>query len=47
VGAAETVARIEIDPEEMGLSARNIDIPVVGDCKSRVSSLMGCTIHAA
>jgi thiamine pyrophosphate-dependent acetolactate synthase large subunit-like protein len=28
------IARIEIDPEEMGNSARNIDLPIVGDCKS-------------
>ena len=29
-----TIARIEIDPEELGMSARNVDIPVVGDCRS-------------
>jgi len=29
--ASAKTARIEIDPEEMGTSARNIDIPVVGD----------------
>src|SRR6266404_3745679 len=28
------IARIEIDSEELGMSARNVDIPVVGDCKS-------------
>ena len=33
-GAAATIVRIDIDPEEMGTSARNIDIPIVGDCKS-------------
>jgi thiamine pyrophosphate-dependent acetolactate synthase large subunit-like protein len=33
------LARIEIDPEELGLSARNIDIPVVGDCKSVLQQL--------
>ena len=33
------IARIEIDPEEMGLSARNIDLPVVGDCKSVLQQL--------
>jgi thiamine pyrophosphate-dependent acetolactate synthase large subunit-like protein len=32
-------ARIDIDPEEMGNSARNIDIPVVGDCKSVLQQL--------
>jgi thiamine pyrophosphate-dependent acetolactate synthase large subunit-like protein len=37
-GAAK-VARIDIDPEEMGNSARNIDIPVVGDCKSVLQQL--------
>jgi len=37
--ADATVARIDIDPEEMGLSARNIDIPVVGDCKSVLQQL--------
>ena len=33
-GPNAKVARIEIDPEEMGNSARNIDLPIVGDCKS-------------
>jgi thiamine pyrophosphate-dependent acetolactate synthase large subunit-like protein len=33
-GATAKVARIDIDPEEMGNSAHNIDLPVVGDCKS-------------
>jgi thiamine pyrophosphate-dependent acetolactate synthase large subunit-like protein len=33
------IARIDIDPEEMGNSARNIDIPVVGDCKSVLTQL--------
>src|SRR5499433_1783973 len=37
--AAAKIARIEIDPEEMGNSARNIDIPVVGDCKSVLQQL--------
>ena len=34
------VARIEIDPAEMGCSARDIDIPVVGDCKSVLTQLI-------
>ncbi len=34
------VARIDIDPEEMGMSARNIDLPVVGDCKSVLTQLI-------
>jgi thiamine pyrophosphate-dependent acetolactate synthase large subunit-like protein len=33
------IARIEIDPEELGASARNIDIPIVGDCKSVLQQL--------
>jgi thiamine pyrophosphate-dependent acetolactate synthase large subunit-like protein len=37
--AEAKIARIEIDPEEMGLSARNIDIPIVGDCKSVLQQL--------
>ncbi len=38
-GPQAKVARIDIDPEEMGNSARNIDIPVVGDCKSVLQQL--------
>jgi len=37
--AAAKIARIDIDPEEMGNSARSIDIPVVGDCKSVLQQL--------
>src|SRR5215469_15070948 len=37
--AAAKVARIDIDPEEMGNSARNIDLPIVGDCKSVLQQL--------
>ena len=37
--AEAKIARIEIDPEELGLSARNIDIPIVGDCKSVLQQL--------
>jgi thiamine pyrophosphate-dependent acetolactate synthase large subunit-like protein len=37
--ADATVARIDIDAEEMGNSARNIDIPIVGDCKSVLQQL--------
>jgi thiamine pyrophosphate-dependent acetolactate synthase large subunit-like protein len=38
--AAAKVARIDIDiPEEMGNLARNIDIPIVGDCKSVLQQL--------
>src|ERR1700736_3778649 len=35
-----TIARIEIDPEELGMSARNVDIPIVGDCKSVLQQLI-------
>src|SRR5437868_3975468 len=35
-----TIARIEIDPEELGTSARNVDIPIVGDCKSVLQQLI-------
>jgi thiamine pyrophosphate-dependent acetolactate synthase large subunit-like protein len=38
-GAEAKIARIEIDPEELGTSARNIDIPIVGDCKSVLQQL--------
>src|SRR5438105_7636048 len=34
------IARIEIDSEELGMSARNGDIPVVGDCKSVLQELV-------
>jgi len=34
------IARIEIDAEELGMSARNVDIPVVGDCKSVLQQLI-------
>ncbi len=37
--AEAKVARIDIDPEEMGNSARNIDLPIVGDCKSVLQQL--------
>jgi len=28
-------------PEELGLSARNVDVPIVGDCKSVLKQLIG------
>jgi len=34
------IARIEIDSEELGMSARNVDIPIVGDCKSVLQQLI-------
>jgi thiamine pyrophosphate-dependent acetolactate synthase large subunit-like protein len=39
-GANAKIARIEIDAEEMGRSARNVDIPVLGDCKSVLEQLI-------
>src|SRR5439155_21545283 len=39
VSADAKIAVIEIDPEELGASARNIDIPIVGDCKSVLQQL--------
>jgi thiamine pyrophosphate-dependent acetolactate synthase large subunit-like protein len=39
-GANAKIARIEIDAEELGRSARNIDIPVLGDCKSVLEQLI-------
>lgn len=39
-GANAKIARIEIDAEELGRSARNVDIPVLGDCKSVLEQLL-------
>ncbi len=39
-GASAKIARIEIDAEELGRSARNVDIPVLGDCKSVLEQLI-------
>jgi len=39
-GANAKIARIEIDAEELGMSARNVDIPIVGDCKSVLQQLL-------
>jgi thiamine pyrophosphate-dependent acetolactate synthase large subunit-like protein len=39
-GAHAKIARIEIDAEELGMSARNVDIPIVGDCKSVLQQLL-------
>ena len=39
-GADAKIARIEIDAEELGMSARNVDIPIVGDCKSVLQQLI-------
>ncbi|HEX5325568.1 MAG TPA: thiamine pyrophosphate-binding protein, partial [Acetobacteraceae bacterium] len=32
-GANATIARIDIDPDEIATAARFVDIPIVGDCK--------------
>lgn len=32
-GANATIARVDIDPDEIATAARFVDIPVVGDCK--------------
>ncbi len=32
-GANATIARIDIDPDEIATAARYVDIPIVGDCK--------------
>src|SRR5207253_645399 len=39
-GANATVARIDIDPEEIATSARSVDIPIVGDCKMVLQQLL-------
>src|SRR5580704_6529298 len=39
-GANAKIARIEIDAEELGMSARNVDYPIVGDCKSVLQQLI-------
>ncbi|MGE3279616.1 MAG: thiamine pyrophosphate-binding protein [Alphaproteobacteria bacterium] len=39
-GANAKIARIEIDAEELGRSARNVDIPMLGDCKSVLEQLI-------
>jgi thiamine pyrophosphate-dependent acetolactate synthase large subunit-like protein len=38
--AEAKIARIDIDAEELGMSARNVDLPVVGDCKSVLQQLI-------
>jgi len=39
-GAAATIARIDIDPEELATAPRAIDIPIVGDCRAVLSQLL-------
>ncbi len=40
-GASATIARIDIDADEIASSPRKIDIGIVGDCKSVLQQLLG------
>jgi thiamine pyrophosphate-dependent acetolactate synthase large subunit-like protein len=39
-GPTAKIARIDIDPEEIGAAARYVDIPIVGDCKAVLGQLV-------
>ncbi len=39
-GANATIARIDIDPDEIATAARYVDIPIVGDCKMVLRQLL-------
>jgi thiamine pyrophosphate-dependent acetolactate synthase large subunit-like protein len=39
-GPAAKIARIDIDPSEIGTAARYVDIPIVGDCKAVLGQLL-------
>jgi thiamine pyrophosphate-dependent acetolactate synthase large subunit-like protein len=39
-GPAAKIARIDIDPTEIGAAARYVDIPIVGDCKAVLGQLL-------
>ena len=39
-GGNAKIARIDIDPEEIGAAARDVDIPIVGDCKMVLGQLL-------
>jgi len=39
-GPAAKIARIDIDPAEIGMAARYVDIPIVGDCKAVLGQLL-------
>ncbi len=39
-GPAARIARIDIDPTEIGAAARYVDIPIVGDCKAVLGQLL-------
>ena len=39
-GGKATIARIDVDPEEIATAARDVDIPIVGDCKMVLQQLL-------
>lgn len=39
-GPTAKIARIDIDPAEIGTAARYVDIPIVGDCKAVLGQLL-------
>jgi thiamine pyrophosphate-dependent acetolactate synthase large subunit-like protein len=39
-GPTAKIARIDIDPAEIGTAARYVDIPIVGDCKAVLQQLL-------
>jgi thiamine pyrophosphate-dependent acetolactate synthase large subunit-like protein len=39
-GPSAKIARIDIDPAEIGMAARYVDIPIVGDCKAVLGQLL-------
>ena len=42
-GPAAKIARIDIDPSEIAMAARYVDIPIVGDCKAVLGQLLAGT----
>jgi thiamine pyrophosphate-dependent acetolactate synthase large subunit-like protein len=39
-GPSAKIARIDIDPAEIGAAARYVDVPIVGDCKAVLGQLL-------
>jgi thiamine pyrophosphate-dependent acetolactate synthase large subunit-like protein len=39
-GPSAKIARIDVDPTEIGAAARYVDIPIVGDCKAVLGQLL-------
>jgi thiamine pyrophosphate-dependent acetolactate synthase large subunit-like protein len=39
-GPTAKIARIDVDPAEIGMAARYVDIPIVGDCKAVLGQLL-------